>query len=112
MQSIQIAPICAGATSPSMRAVWNRVSKRWKAIWRTTVLIPSSIWPASRPLRSALVAFASRRSNTRPSPKIEAVSASVRGVSAKRVPSGAQSVWWTAWPSSWASVSTSRRSPM
>jgi hypothetical protein len=57
-------------------------------------------------------ASASSRSNTSPSPKIEAVSARVSGVSASRVPSGLHRVWCTAWPSSWARVSTSRRSPM
>ena len=58
------------------------------------------------------LASASRRSNTRPSPKIEAVSAKVSGVSASKVPCGAARVWCAAWPSSCARVSTSRRSPM
>ncbi len=53
MTSSHSPPIWSGDSSPSWRAAWKRVSKRWKAIWRTTVLSPSSILPASsRAVRS------------------------------------------------------------
>ena len=43
------------------------------------------------------------------SPNTEAVSASVSGVCWWKIPWRAASAKWTPWPSSWASVSTSRR---
>ena len=38
--STHSSPISSADSSPSWRASWKRVSKRWKAIWRTTVLMP------------------------------------------------------------------------
>ena len=51
----------------------------------------------------------SSRPNTSVSPNTLAVSASVSGVAKWNTPCGRASAAWTPWPSSCASVSTSRR---
>ena len=65
-----------------------------KAIWRTTVFSMSSTLPANMTLRSAESSWArSILRNVSISPNTDAVSASVSGVSAIRLPCGAASTW-------------------
>ena len=86
-------------------------SKRFIAIWRKTVAIEPSIDSASsdsrdsgvgRPARAGGRRRASRRTPTRSRPASAACAAGGRRA-------GAASAACTPWPSSWASVSTSRR---
>jgi hypothetical protein len=98
-------------SSPSeRRAVWARCSKRFIATWRKTVAIDPSMLSASSPsLDAGVGASSSRRPNTSVSPNTLAVSARVSGVEKWNTPWGRASAAWTPWPSSCASVSTSRR---
>ena len=98
-------------SSPSTRpAVCTSSSKRFIATWRNTVAIVSSRFSASSASREAgELSSASSRPKTIVSPNTDAVSASVSGVVWWKMPCPAASAKWTPWPSSWASVSTSRR---
>ena len=87
-----------------------RASNWFMAIWRKTVAIEPSIDSASSDSRdSGVSARSSRRPNTIVSPNTLAVSASVSGVAMWKMPWRPPSAACTPWPSSCASVSTSRR---
>ena len=98
-------------SSPSARrAVWAACSNWFIATWRKTVAIDPSMFSASSDRRLAgVAASASRRRKTSVSPNTLAVSASVSGVCCSNGPRGRASAACRPWPSSWASVSTSRR---
>ena len=104
----------SGDSSPSSRRhVCTECSKRFIATWRKTVAIESSILPASRlSRRRGSSSSARRRLNVSASPKTDAVSAVVSGVFALKSPSGCARYPWSPCPSSCASVSTERRSPV
>ena len=97
-------------SSPSLRrAVCTACSKRFMLTWRKAVAKESSILLVSIARRtSGLSSRASRSWKTSISPKTDAVSAVVSGVSACNSPCAAASFWWTPWPSSCAKVITSR----
>ena len=80
------------------------------AICRNTVAIEPSIDSASSARRdSGVEVCSSRRPNTSVSPNTLAVSAMVSGVAMWKTPWRAPSAACTPCPSSWASVSASRR---
>ncbi len=112
--SAQSSPKRSTDSSPSeRREVWTASSKRFIAIWRKTVAIWPSIDSASRLSRErASPAASSRRPKTSSSANTEAVSATVSGVSWWKIPRSRARYWWMPWPSSWASVVTSRRRPV
>jgi hypothetical protein len=98
-------------SSPSVRrAVCARSSNWFMAVWRNTVAMEPSMFSARSDSRLAGVSAASsRRRKTSVSPNTLAVSASVSGVCCSKTPRGWASAACRPWPSSWASVSTSRR---
>ena len=70
---------------------------------------PSMLSASSESRDSGVSAWSSSRPNTSVSPNTLAVSAMVSGVAMWKMPWRAPSAAWTPWPSSCASVSTSRR---
>ena len=90
--------------------MWTASSKRFIAVWRKTVAIVSSRFEASSDSRDIgeSVSSSSRR-KTSASPNTDAVSQTVSGVCCSKMPRGTASAACTPWPSSCASVITSRR---
>src|SRR5579883_3245624 len=87
--SIQISPMRSGVSSPWRRSSWMRRSNSTKAIWRTTVFSMSSTLEASMILRRfGSFSAPSMARKVSISPKTDAVSASVSGVSAISAPLG------------------------
>ena len=103
----------SGSSPSSRRAACSACSKRVIATWRNTVANASSSFPhrSARRTRGS-VSSRIRRRNTSISPNTLAVSAVVSGVSCSNSPCADASDWCTPWPSSCATVITSRRLPV